>query len=427
MVHAQPGDLVELHLGKVIYEGTLLESPEGEGPITLLKLGNGYNVGFPSQDVQKTVVLQPAVEKKASVTLPSDKKKKNIALVITGGTIAARSNPKKGGVDWLDTPESLFSYYPELFSLVNVSVVSVPFMKASEDMDFHDWGKIARVVQELHDREDIEGVVVTHGTDFLHYTSAALSYFLQDLSKPIVLTYSQRSIDRASSDARLNLLCSARVAISDIAEVILVGHATQEDTYCFALPGTKVKKMHTSRRDAFQAVNAQPFAKITPEAFEPLSSFRVRPDVPSKLVVRTTFEEKVALVKVYPGQDPTILDWYSEKGYRGVVLELSGLGHGPTMRARLGWTAKIREIISKGVIVCATPQTVYGRLDPYVYSNGRELLKAGVIYLDDMLSETAFVKLGWLLGNKQLSGKPELVREKMLTPIAGDIRAFRSR
>jgi glutamyl-tRNA(Gln) amidotransferase subunit D len=219
-------------------------------------------------------------------------------------------------------------------------------------------------------------------------------------------------VDRASSDASLNLQCAALTAISDIAEVSLVGHATTNDDFCYAMPGTKVRKLHTSRRDAFKVVNSQPFAKIFPDRIHKISDYRIRNKNNVKL--DTKFEDKVALVKFYPGQDPDILDYYVKKGYKGIVIEMTGLGHVATMRSRKGWTKKLKEVQSKGLIVCATAQTIYGRLDPYVYSNGREILETGVIYLEDMLSETAFVKLSWVLGHEEWAKNREIVKEKML-------------
>jgi glutamyl-tRNA(Gln) amidotransferase subunit D len=297
--------------------------------------------------------------------------------------------------------------------MVNVVKVEIPFMKASEDMDFKDWQKIARTAEKLLNDVNIKGVIITHGTDFLHYTSAALSFFLKNLNKPVVLTYSQRSIDRASSDANLNLQCSALAAISDIAEVMLVGHASTNDDYCYAMPGTKVRKMHTSRRDAFKMINSKPFAKIFTDRIERVSDHNSRKK--GKIKTDVKFEEKVALVKVYPGQDPSILDYYVKKKYKGIVLEVGGLGHVPTKRSKMPWTKKIKEVIAKGLVVCVAAQTIYGRLDLLVYSNGRELLDAGVIPLEDMLAETALVKLGWVLGHKDWN-----VKEKMLENIAGE-------
>jgi glutamyl-tRNA(Gln) amidotransferase subunit D len=410
--NAKPGDYVELHLTRLIYEGVLLESPETEKGIVLLKLDSGYNIGFNKKDILEIKVVKEAEKKEDKIEIRKNKDKPNIAMIITGGTIAARLNPRKGGVDWLTSPEELFKFYPEIFDKVNIVRVEVPFTKGSEDMDFKDWQKIARTTKKLLDDKNIKGVIITHGTDFLHYTSAALSFFLRDLNKPVVLTYSQRSIDRASSDANLNLQCSALAAISDMAEVMLVGHATSNDDYCYAMPGTKVRKLHTSKRDAFKIINDKPFVKIFPDRIDVVSEYKRRKKGKLKLDVK--FEEKVALVKVYPGQDPDILDYYKKKKYKGIVLELSGLGHAPTKNSRKQWTKKLKEIQSKGMIICAAAQCIYGRLDPLVYSNGREILNTGVIYLKDMLAETALVKLGWVLGHKDWAKDKEIVKEKML-------------
>ena len=412
--NAKPGDLIQLHLLHKIYEGTLLESSEDEKEIVLLKLDSGYNVGFPKKEVQEIKLIKKATEKPQEEKIKSDSKKPNIGMIITGGTIAARLNPKKGGVDWLTNPESLFKYYPEIFNKVNVLKVEVPFMKASEDMDYRDWQKIAKTSEKLLNNSNIQGIIITHGTDFLHYTSAALSFMLQNLNKPVVLTYSQRSVDRASSDANLNLQCSSLAAISDIAEVILVGHADSDDLFCNVIQGTKVRKMHTSRRDAFKPINSKPIAKIFPDKIQFLKHYNVKNK--NKVRLDLSFEEKVGLLKFHPGQNPDILDYYIKNKYRGLILEMGALGHVATKRAHLGWTKKLKEVQEKGLVVCATSQCIYGRVDPLVYSNGRELQKTGIIYLKDMHSETAFVKLGWVLGHKDWTKSK--IKEKMLENIS---------
>ena len=406
------GDTVRIILPKEEYTGILLESPGDEKGIILLKLDSGYNIGLKKKDILEIKFIRRAKEKPEKFEMPKDLSKPNIAMIITGGTIAARLNPGRGGVDWLDTPERLFKFYPELFEKVNVIKVEIPFMKASEDMDFKDWKKIARTAEKLLNDSNIKGLIITHGTDFLHYTSAALSFFLKNLNKPVVLTYSQRSIDRASSDANLNLQCSALAAISDIAEIMVVGHASINDDFCYAMPGTKVRKLHSSRRDAFKVVNSKPFAEIFPDRIKRISNYNLRSK--SKVKLDLKFEEKVVLVKIYPGQSPDILDYYSRKKYKGIVLEMGGLGHAPTKRARKSWVKKLKEIQKKGLIICAASQTIYGRLNPWVYSNGRELMKTGIIYLEDMLSETALVKLGWVLGHSDWAYSKEKIREKML-------------
>ena len=419
--NAKPGDYVEIELMKKIYPGVLLENPQNEKGIILLKLDSGYNIGLNKKDISSIKIKKKFSERKTlDKKVPINLKKPSIAMIILGGTISARMNPRKGGVDWLSKPEELLKYYPEIFEKVNVKKIEVPFMKASEDMDFIDWKKIASVAKNLLNEKDIKGIVITQGTDFLHYTSSALSFFLKDLNKPVVITYSQKSSDRASSDANLNLQCAALAAITDMAEVMVVGHASINDDFCYAIPGTKTRKMHTSRRDAFKSVNAKPIAKIFRDKIEIISDYRVS-NKKNKVSLDATFEPKVALVKIYPGQSPEILDFYAKENYRGLILELSGLGHLPTKRSRNSWIKKLKDIQKKGVIICAASQTIYGRLNPLVYSNGREIFETGVIYLEDMLSETAFVKLSWILGKRKTpKAKNEIeqfrkwVKEKML-------------
>ncbi len=415
-IHAKPGDFVEVHFGKLIYEGVLLESPESEKGIILLKLSNGYNVGFNKKEIVKVEILKKFSEKESKFEIKKDSLKPNIAMIITGGTIASRYNPKTGGVHPLDSPESLFKFYPELFEKVNILKIETPFMKFSEEMNFKDWQRIAKTCEKLLNDSNIQGVVITHGTDFLHYTSSALSFMLGKLNKPVVLTYSQRSIDRASSDANLNLQCAAEVAgLSDIAEVVLVGHANSEDNFCYAMPGVKIRKMHSSRRDAFKVINGKPIAKVFPEkGIEILDVFNKRNNG-KKIRINTKFEEKVALIKFYPGQSPEILDYYFKNKYKGIVLELSGLGHTSS-----NWIKKIKELSEKGMIFCGTSQCINGRVDGLVYSTGRKLIEAGVIYLEDMLSETALVKLGWVLGHSEWAKSKEKIKEKMLENIAGE-------
>jgi glutamyl-tRNA(Gln) amidotransferase subunit D len=410
---AKPGDLVEIHLGRTIYEGVLLKSPDSEKGIVLLKLGSGYNIGFNKKEILKIVTIQKNEDKEEKSEIPRDNKKPNIAMIITGGTIASSYDSKTGGVHPLTNPESLFKFYPGLFEKVNVVKIEVPFMKFSEEMNFKDWQKIARTTEKLLNDSNIKGIIITHGTDFLHYTSASLSFFLGKLNKPVVLTYSQRSIDRASSDANLNLQCSALAAISDIAEVMLVGHASEEDKFCFAIPGTKVRKLHTSRRDAFKPINCKPLAKISFDTIEKINEYNLRNNKKIKLDLK--FEEKVALIKLYPGQSPDILDYYVKKKYGGIILELSGIGN-----ASSDFIKKIKELSNKGIVFCGVSQCINGRVDGLVYSSGRKLIDAGVIYLEDMIAETALIKLGWVLGHKEWANSKSKIKEKMLENIAGE-------
>ncbi|MBU0977110.1 MAG: Glu-tRNA(Gln) amidotransferase subunit GatD [Nanoarchaeota archaeon] len=403
-----PGDYVKLRLAKREVEGTILESTDSS--VYLLKLKTGYNVGIPKENVLAGRALKKYSEEKPKLELKEKKGLKSIGLIVTGGTIASKADPKTGAVHPLTDVGEFAKFYPELFEMVNVKKIEVPFMIFSEAMTSEHWIKIAETAGKMLNDKEIEGVIVTHGTDFLHYTSAALSFFLRNLNKPVVLTYSQRSIDRGSSDANLNLQCAAQMALSDCAEVMLVGHGTTNDDFCYAMPGTKVRKMHSSRRDAFKVVNGSPIAKVWPDKVEFLGEHKPRNK--NKVELDAEFSDKVALVKFYPGQDPDILDYYALK-YKGLVVEGAGLGH-----VSEAWFGKLKKHIREGMVVCMATQTVFGRVDSYVYSTGRQLLDAGVVYLEDMLPETALVKLGWVLGHHGWKGR---AAAKMLENVAGEL------
>ncbi len=409
-----PGDYVRLRLAKEEIDGQIIESPDNN--IILLKLKSGYNIGIPKENILAGRALKKFKEEEKQIKIPeSDKNLPSIGLIVTGGTIAAKLNPKKGGVSWLTDINEFKKFYPELFKKVNVKSIEVPFMTSSEAMTCEHWIKIAEAITPMLNDPEIKGVIVTHGTDFLAYTAAALSFFLKNINKPVILTYSQRSIDRASSDANLNLQCAAMMALSDAAEVMIVGHASINDDFCHALRGAKVRKMHSSRRDAFKPINTIPIAKVWPDKIEFISNYKPRNE--NKIILDAEFTDKVALVKFYPGQTVDILDLYALK-YKGIIIETAGLGHLPVSEAGHNWIPALKKHIKNGFVICAAAQTIYGRLDPLVYSNGRELIDAGVIFLEDMLAETALVKLGWVLGH---FGWKKQVKEKMLENITGEL------
>jgi glutamyl-tRNA(Gln) amidotransferase subunit D len=410
------GDKVRVRLALGEQDGVVLESSDRE--VLLLKLESGYNIGIAKENILGGKVLKRYKDASSGVVVKVEGKKglKNIGLIVTGGTIASKLDTRTGGVKHLVELQEFLKFYPELFDMVNVTRIEIPFMIASESMDSSHWISIAEKTEEMLNDPDISGVIVTHGTDFLGYTGAALSFFLKNLGKPVVLTYSQRSIDRASSDAHLNLQCAARMAISDCAEVMIVGHASINDDFCYAMPATKTRKMHTSRRDAFKVINGERIAKVYPGKVKFAREYRAR-DETKKVELDKSFNDKVGLLKFYPGQDPGILDYYALK-YKGLVVEASGLGHLPVSESKGSWVQKLKKHIREGFVVCAAPQSLYGRLNPLVYSNGRELLDAGVIFLEDMLPETAFVKLGYVIGHYGWKGK---VKEKMLENFSGEI------
>ena len=284
----------------------------------------------------------------------------------------------------------------------------VLFNILSENMTPKHWRRIAEeVVKELNG--SAWGVVVAHGTDTMSYTGAALAFMLKNLTKPVVLVGSQRSSDRPSSDAALNLIAATRVATSDLAEVVVVMHATSSDEACAVHRATKVRKMHSSRRDAFKSINVPPIGEVREEV-KLFGSYRRRSE--GEVYADTRLEERVALFKAYPGVDPELLEYCVDR-YRGIVLEGTGLGHVPEQLF-----PAIERARDEGKAVVMTTSTLYGRVDMKVYSTGRRLLNLGVIPGEDMLPEVAYVKLMHVLAVAQ---DEEEVRSLMLRNLAGEI------
>jgi len=416
MTKEASGDIVEIKTDKETLKGILLESYDPS--VCLIKLDSGYNMGIEKSKIKSIKVTGkikssqfPEVEISKAKNLPE------ISIISTGGTISSRLDYKTGGVKWLMKPEQIFALAPRMMNIVKINKIESPFMIASENMSAENWIDLAKLVAKLLNEKENKGIIITHGTDTLHYTAAALSFMLKNLNKPVILTYAQRSTDRGSTDTSLNLTCSAYAALSNYAEVMLVGHASINDNFCYALKGTKVRKMHTSRRDTFRPINALPLIKIFEDGqIEGMAEdYNVRNE--KKVIADTEFEEKIALIKYYPGANFDIIDFYKEKGYKGIVIEATGLGHVGTEEAKYNWLPSIKSAIDAGMTICFAPQTFYGRLDPYVYTPGRELLKAGVIYLSDILPETAYVKLGWVLGKTK--NKDE-IKKLMAENIAGE-------
>lgn len=400
-----PGDKISLQTKTRTWEGHALESHDPE--IILLKLPSGYNIGIREGEILNAKIIEKAENKKTTKEKTQiNPKLPNVAIIITGGTISSRLDPKSGAVIPTDK-DAILNIAPELQQICN-PIIESPFMKLSEDMDPQDWKTIAEACEKYLKDENIKGIILTHGTDTLHYTGAALHYFIQNLNKPIALTYSQRSVDRASTDAHLNLIAAAKFATSDIAEIALVGHETTNDDTCIAIPGHQAKKMHTSERNAFKPINTTPIARISEDKFEILKEFNARSDI--KPTLDAKFSNKVAIIKVHPGQDPSILDYYQNQGYKGIIIETTGLGHVPARQSRNNWVPKIKKAIDSGMIIVATAQTTFGLLNPNVYAAGRLLQKTGIIF-SDLTTEAAFVKLGWVLGHRQWNKKEKFCQK----------------
>lgn len=418
----KPGDIVEVVAKDGVYEGTLMPGAKG---FCIIKLSNGYNACIDEKKIvgikvkkQHEQTPEQAMDVVETEGLP------RISILHTGGTIASKVDYETGGVVARFTPEEILMMFPELGKIANIKSRLVSNM-FSEDIRFAHYNVIAQeIAKEIAAGAD--GIIITHGTDTLHYTSAALTFMLQGLRTPVILVGAQRSSDRGSTDAALNLICAAMfIAQSDFAGVGVCMHETVSDDNCIILPGTKCRKMHSSRRDAFKPINSEPVARVdysekkicmlTQEyAQKGKSEIRIMP-----------FKENVK-VGILPGH-PNLFasEVLAYEGFDGLVLEGTGLGHFP-INLIDNYTKEndkilkaIGEIVKMGTVVVMSTQTIYGETDMNVYSTGRKLLDTGVIgNYCDMTPETAFIKLAWLLSNYTKSQARDLFEKNMMGEIS---------
>ena len=415
-IGAEIGDHVRVKKAGFTYEGLLMPRTElGDAQNLVLKLPSGYNLGI--KITKETEIIRIKEGKIPKIAPPllkikHDPAKPDITIIGTGGTIASRVDYRTGAVYPAFTPQDIYSAVPELAELVNIGVVEACNV-FSEHMTPQLWVKIGRTIARELNRE-VSGVVVAHGTDTMGYTGAALSFMLRDLFRPVVLVGSQRSSDRPSSDAAMNLISASIVAgKSDIAEVCVVMHGSTEDDFCLIHRGTRVRKCHTSRRDTFQTINDIPLGIVKGRELRPFRDDYNHASPKGRVKVEGKFESRVALLKVTPAIPSSVMDGMLEAGYKGIVLEGTGLGHAPE-----SLFDGIKRAISMGVPVVMTSQCLWGRVDMKVYSTGRDLLRLGVIPGEDMLPEVAWVKLMWALGQtKDLEEVSELMRKNL----AGEI------
>jgi glutamyl-tRNA(Gln) amidotransferase subunit D len=408
------GDIIRVTSKGKVYEGILIPRSElGSGTAIIVKMKSGYNIG-----IQATANVK--VEKIGKGTKPTfatpPLPKQNLALphvviMSTGGTIASRVDYRTGAVRSALSASDLYGVVPELSDVAQVDT-EIVFSLYSENITQKHWTELAQTVAKRIE-QGVDGVVIAHGTDTMAYTSAALSFALQNLPVPVILVGAQRSSDRPSSDAATNLIGAVKAAgEAPFAEVCLAMHETVSDAAIVVHRGTKVRKCHTSRRDTFKSINGFPIAKVKDLKVTMQTDQYQHRDAKKKLVLKPNFSEKVAFVKFYPGLDPAIIDFYVDRGMKGILLEGSGLGH-----VSKYCFDSIKRAVGKGVVVALASQCIWGRVNMNVYDTGRDLLSFGVVPLDDMFPETGLVKLMWVLG--QTSDTQEAIK-LLKTNIAGE-------
>ncbi|WP_416840762.1 Glu-tRNA(Gln) amidotransferase subunit GatD [Haloferax sp. DFSO52] len=388
------GDRVRVTRADVTNEGVLMPSSTDE--YLVLKLEGGYNVGIDRADAD-VEVLETDVYDIEEVQTDSDGTSEiefdgdlpTISLISTGGTIASTVDYRTGAVTAQFDAEDVLRAVPDLAGRANYRGRVVANI-LSENMTTDVWVDLAEAIAEEIEAGS-DGVVVMHGTDTMQFSASAMSFML-DTPVPIVFTGSQRSADRPSSDNVMNAVCAVEAAKADAAEVMICMHASESDDTCALHEGTRVRKNHTSRRDAFQTIGAKPLGEVDYEAEEVTFRRDYTKRGEQELALNADLESGVELVKFTPGMDPAALDYLDGKA--GLVIEGTGLGHVHT-----DLIPRIEELVDDGTVVVMTSQCLEGRVCDRVYDTGRDLLDAGVVEAGDTLPGTAKVKLMWTLAN----------------------------
>ncbi len=414
-IEANIGDIIEIRSIDHTFTGALMPRHElADSNQIVIKLNNGYNIGVRISNETRLRKASKGVEP-AFVSPPKplmNPQLPAVSIIGTGGTIASRVDYRTGAVHPALTTEDLCCVVPELSQLANVSV-EIIFNIFSEDMKPIYWSSLAKRIFEKI-RDGVDGVVISHGTDTMAFSAAALTFALQKLPIPIVLVGSQRSSDRPSSDATLNLTGAVITAgNAPFAEVVLGMHETVSDTSFILHRGNKVRKCHTSRRDAFKSINAKPIARVIKGNIVLNDDEFLRRDKGRVPILKPDFNNNVALVKFHPGLKPELINWYVREGFEGLVLEGTGLGH-----VGKDLLDPLRIATEKGVLLGMTSQCLWGRINMNVYDRGVDLRDLGVLSLGDMLPETAMVKMMWVLAQ---TNNLEEAKRLLITNINGEL------
>ena len=412
---AQVWSDVRIKTDRGVYTGIILPRSEAADSLHIvLKLNSGYNVGILADSITAVDIQgrKEAHYKIPEKEFPYDPKKPRVKLLGTGGTIASRLDYRTGAVIPAFSPGELYGSVPELADICNLETEKL-YGVFSENMGPEQWRGTAEAIgREI--AKGVQGIVIGHGTDTMHHTAAILSFMVQNSPVPIVMVGSQRSSDRPSSDAALNLMYSVKAAAeSDIAEVMVCMFGPTSDLYGLLHRGTRVRKMHSSYRSTFRTIGDIPIAMVSREKITPLRQDYKKRREAKDVVINTAFEEKVSIVYYYPNMKPDIIDSLIDNGYRGIVIAGTGLGH-----VNKPLYPALKRARDKGIAVFMTVQTLWGYVQMYVYDTGRDMMELGVIPAANMLPEVAYVKLGWTLGQ---TADYEEIKRIMLTPIAGEI------
>ncbi len=381
----------------------------------VLKLGNGYNVGLAVETITglEKRGYHEAHYKIPERTFPSDPGKPNVRLFGTGGTIASRLDYRTGAVIPAFSPGELYGSVPELADVCNLTTEKL-YAVFSENMAREQYIGLAQAIGRAIREEGVDGIVIGHGTDTMHHTAAVLTFMVQNPPVPIVMVGSQRSSDRPSSDAAINLINATKTAgESDIAEVLVCMFGPTSDEYGLLHRGTRVRKMHSSYRSTFRTIGDVPVGMVDRHHIVTFTEDYRRRRNDRDVQIDAVFDDRVTIVYYYPGMKPDIIDALVDNGYRGIIIAGTGLGH-----VNKPLYPALRRAIAAGLHIYMTVQTLWGYVQMYVYDTGRDIMELGVVPAANMLPEVAYMKLCWALGH---GDDREQVQRLMLTPISREL------
>lgn len=404
---------IKLTLENEHLEGILVKEDDKH---LVLKLFSGYNLGIKKNKILKIEDIKSHEElakeqhsQKVHKEIIQGAGLPKVLILHTGGTIASKVDYNTGAVIPKFTPEDLNSMFPEIR---DVAKIESKFFRNmwSEDMRFKHYNLIAKEIEkELEEHKDLKGIIITHGTDSLHYTSTALSFIFEHLSIPVVIVGSQRSSDRGSSDAAMNLISAvAFIANTSLKGIFVCMHESMSDETCVILNGINARKMHSSRRDAFKSINGNSIASVdySTKLVEYLGDYPESVlNAPGKLKLHLFDENlKIGMCISHPNLFVEELEQY--KKFDGLIIEGMGLGHVPINEIDEYTTehTKIRkelQELTKTIPVVMSLQTINGGVNLNVYQTGRDLQTLGVIgNYSTLTPESSFIKLAWLLSQK---------------------------
>ena len=451
-----------MHVGMIMPRYEAQGGGDGASGRLVIKLDNGYNIGIEVGEIAEIERIggggaggaaaagspggrdggsraNATVQDRARAAESlggrgSSEELPRILLVSTGGTIASRIDYRTGAVTPAVTASELSASVPELAGIARIEP-RILFSEYSENIEPDHWRRLAAELDSAAGK-GYAGVIVAHGTDTMQYTASYVSFALRGYPVPVAFVGSQRSSDRPSSDAALNLMAAARLIASGVAGrgVYVVMHLDGSDSAVACHLATRVRKCHTSRRDAFRTIGGEPAfvvrqegggwavkpgARGTPGGGGAPDQFGGAPYSPEIAVGKGA-----VLVKCHPGYDPAALDHMIDSGRcRAIIFEGTGLGH-----AGRPLYPAVRKAAGRGIFMGMTSQCIEGSVRMTVYESGRDLLGMGIVPLGDMLAETALAKAVWALGRADKSGgsgaAPALaapaapVRDIMLEPTA---------